>query len=114
MVRVVNAVNAGIPDLLATTINVKNQWSPNAAMLGVLIALLLATVSYIPSTFVVGLFCPSAVILGRAIDLLHVSFSQWMLFLLIPISAVGNALWYMLLAEAFRLSILSPRSKSHN
>jgi hypothetical protein len=86
---------------------VKNHWSANAAVLGVLVTLLLATVSDIPPTFVVGLFCPSGLILAGAINLPHVSFSQWMLFFLIPIDAVGNALWYMLLAEALRLLILT-------
>jgi hypothetical protein len=92
----------------------KHRWSLNAAVLGIFVTILLTTVSDIPPRFLVGLFCPSALILAGGINLLHVSFSQWMLFLLIPLGAVGNAFWYMLLAETFRLLILSLKSRSHN
>jgi len=90
----------------------KNQWSPKAAALGVFVTLLLAAPSDIPPVFLIGLFCPPLVILGRALGLIHLSFSSWMLSILIPVDAAGNAFWYMLLAEAFRLLILRLRSSS--
>jgi hypothetical protein len=94
--------------------SMKNEWSLNAAALGVFVTILLLAPTDIPPVFVVGLFCPPPIILGRVLDPLHVGFSSWMYFLLIPVDAAGNAIWYMLLAETFRLLMLHVRSKARS
>jgi hypothetical protein len=68
----------------------KNQWSPKAAALGVFVTILLVAPSDIPPVLVIGLFCPPPIILVRALGFLNVNFSSWILFLLIPIGAIGN------------------------
>jgi hypothetical protein len=89
----------------------KNQWSANAAALAVIVTLMLVPINDLPLTIFVALFCPAPLILVRALTLFGLSFPQWMLIALVPAGATGNALWYMLVTETFRLLILRLRSK---
>jgi hypothetical protein len=86
----------------------KNQWSPSAGFAGIIVTVLLAAPSHVPSTFFIGLFCPFAIILGRVLTWV-VGYRSWMLIPLITIDAIANAFWFMLVAETVRLLILRLR-----
>jgi hypothetical protein len=91
-----------------------HEWSPAAAGVGFAITVLLCSVCDLPLTRAVAVLVPAPVILGRFLRLVHwAPFPWWGIPLVILSSAVGDALWYMLIAEAFRLLVrrLDPSSR---
>lgn len=85
-------------------------------MFGFVVAIVLGLASDIQPNFVIGILCPTLVILARWLGLFHIGVSYgWTLMLFVAVDAVGNALWYMLVTEAVRLLIAEfkpPRSPS--
>ena len=86
----------------------KNRWSPTAGVVGFVFAVILCSASDIKLNFFLGILCPAPVILGFLLRSFHFHSSvvpTWFIILEIAISAAGNAIWYMLVAETFRLLI---------
>jgi hypothetical protein len=81
---------------------------------GFVVAIVLGLASDIQPNFVIGILCPSGVILARLLGLLHLGVSYgWTLMLLVAVGAVGNAFWYMFVTEAVRLLIAKSKSRTN-
>jgi hypothetical protein len=75
--------------------------------MGFLSALALLIPTDIGPTTVVGVFCPPFVVVAAAIRLLKIDQLPVNAYRMLAIlTAAGNALWYMLLIEAIRMSLL--------
>jgi hypothetical protein len=82
----------------------KNDWSSTAGLFGFVVAIVLGFASDIQPNFVIGILCPTGVILARLLGLFHVGVSYgWTIISLVAVDAIGNAFWYMLVTEAVRL-----------
>jgi hypothetical protein len=90
----------------------KHRWSPVAGAFGFFITVVLAIPSDITPNMFLAVVCPAVVILGKGLELLHLSeFSTWEIALLVAVAAAGDAIWYMLLVEAARMLIARIRGR---
>lgn len=88
---------------------VRNQWSPTAGIIGLLLTLGLGMISDFPFSGFFAILFPAPAILGRVIGLFdHVQI--WAILPFFLVSAVGDAIWFMMIAETFRLLVRQWRS----
>jgi hypothetical protein len=86
---------------------VTHKWSPTAGVAGFTLTISLCMVSDIRIGPALAVLFPAPVILGRLFEWVHLVGQPrwWMILLAILLSAIGDALWYMLLAETLRLLV---------
>jgi hypothetical protein len=94
---------------------VTHKWSPTAGVVGFTLTVFLCMASDVRIGPALAVLFPAPVILGRLLEWVHwLRLPGWIMIPLgILLSAIGDALWYMLLAETFRLLVrrLNPFSR---
>jgi hypothetical protein len=94
---------------------VTHKWSPTAGVVGFTLTISLCLASDIQFNRVLAVLFPAPVILGRLFGWVHwLRLPGWIMIpSVILLSAIGDAMWYMLLVETFRLLVrrLNPPSR---